>query len=137
MKPEKIDYKRMGDYFIVDGGGINHALIKVYAQIYIVNRHGVHKRYLSRSAAINKLAQIMATSVYQRHGLAIRKDDIYDSERNTWVCGDLRHDYIRCCKRAIRHIRRLLAKQREIDKWNEEYKKWVEMRDDLYKRKPK
>ncbi|EOU3097413.1 hypothetical protein ACNVFB_004233 [Yersinia enterocolitica] len=59
MKPEKIDYERMGNNFIVDDGGINRALIKVFAQIYIVNRHGVYKRYLSRSAAINKLAQVM------------------------------------------------------------------------------
>ncbi|HHL2712951.1 TPA: hypothetical protein ACQ39K_004586, partial [Yersinia enterocolitica] len=99
MKPEKIDDER-----IVNGGGISYALMKVEAQIYIVNRHGIYKRYLSRSAAINKLAQIMATSVYHRLGLAIREDDIYDSERNAWVRGDLLHDYIRCRERAIRHI---------------------------------
>ncbi|EKN3779742.1 hypothetical protein RSG63_004221 [Yersinia enterocolitica] len=137
MKPEKIDYERMGDNFIVDDGGINCALIKVFAQIYIVNRHGVYKRYLSRSAAINKLAHVMATYVYQRLGLPIREDDVYDTERKAWIRGDLLHKYIQCRERAKRHILRLLAEQREIDKWNEEHKRWVEMRDDLYKRKPK
>ncbi|HDL6674300.1 TPA: hypothetical protein PXJ49_003256 [Yersinia enterocolitica] len=136
MKPEKIDYERMGDNFIVDDGGINSALMKVEAQIYVVNRHGVYKRYLSRSAAINKLAQVMATSVYKRLGLAIREDDIYDTEREVWIRGDLLHDYIRCRERAIRHIRRLMAKQREVDKWDKEHQRWVEVRDELYKRKP-
>ncbi|CNI76874.1 hypothetical protein ACMVCI_003531 [Yersinia enterocolitica] len=136
MKPEKIDYERMGNNFIVDDGGINRALIKVFAQIYIVNRHGVYKRYLSRSAAINKLAQVMATYVYQRLGLPIREDDVYDTERKAWIRGDLLHDYIHCRERAVHHIRRLLAKQRKIDKWNKEYQRWVETRDELYKRKP-
>lgn len=136
MKPEKIDYERMGNNFIVDDGGINCALIKVFAQIYVVNRHGVYKRYLSRSAAINKLAQVMATSVYQRLGLPIHEDDVYDTERKAWIRGYLLHDYIHCRERAIRHIRRLLAKQRKIDKWNKEYQRWVETRDELYKRKP-
>ncbi|HEN3337926.1 TPA: hypothetical protein ACJ2X1_004361 [Yersinia enterocolitica] len=136
MKPEKIDCERMGDNFIVDDGGINCALIKVFAQIYIVNRHGVYNRYLSRSAAINKLAQVMATYVYQRLGLPIREDDVYDTERKAWIRGDLLHDYIQCRERAVRHIRRLLAKQRKIDKWNKEYQRWVETRDELYKRKP-
>lgn len=136
MKPEKIDYERMGDNFIVDDGGINRALIKVFAQIYIVNRHGVYKRYLSRSAAINKLAQVMATYVYQRLGLPIREDDVYDTERKAWIRGDLLHDYIQCRERAVRHIRRLLAKQRETLKWQKKYEKWSSQHIELMKTKP-
>lgn len=128
MKPEKIDYERMGD-----GGGINHALMKVEAQIYVVNRHGIYKRYLSRSAAINKLAQVMATSVYQRLGLLIREDDIYDNERKAWIRGDLLHDYIRCRERAIRHIRRLLAKQREVLKQEARKEKQADILIEKYK----
>ncbi|CNI72459.1 Uncharacterised protein [Yersinia pekkanenii] len=136
MKPEKIDYGQISEYFIINDGGINSALMKVEAQIYVVNRHGVYKRYLSRSAAINKLAQVMATSVYKRLGLAIREDDIYDAERKAWIRGNLLHDYIRCRERAIRHILRLMAKQREVDKWDKEHQRWIEVRDELYKRKP-
>ncbi|MDN0128343.1 hypothetical protein [Yersinia massiliensis] len=136
MKPEKIDYERMGDNFIVDDGGINRALIKVFAQIYIVNRHGVYKRYLSRSAAINKLAQVMATYVYQRLELPIREDDVYDTERKAWIRGDLLHDYIQCRERAVRHIRRLLAKQRETLKWQKKYEKWSSQHIELMKTKP-
>lgn len=136
MKPEKIDYERMGDNFIVDDGGINCALIKVFAQIYIVNRHGVYKRYLSRSAAINKLAQVMATYVYQRLGLPIREDDVYDTERKAWIRGDLLHKYIQCRERAKRHILRLLAKQREMLKWQKKYERWSSQHIELMKTKP-
>ncbi|WP_432321988.1 hypothetical protein [Yersinia enterocolitica] len=133
MKAEKIDYERMGDSFIVDDGGINHALTKVFAQIYVVNRHGVYKRYLSRSAAINKLAQVLATSIYQRLGLPIREDDVYDTERKAWIRGDLLHDYIRCRERANHHIRRLMAKQREILKQEAKKEKQTDILTEKYK----
>ncbi|CNI37402.1 hypothetical protein [Yersinia pekkanenii] len=127
MKPEKIDYGQISEYFIINDGGINSALMKVEAQIYVVNRHGIYKRYLSRRAAINKLAQVMATSVYKRLGLAIREDDIYDIERKAWIRGNLLHDYIRCRERAIRHILRLMAKQRETLKLNTKKEKQTDI----------
>lgn len=136
MKFEKIDFDRLGDDHIVDDGGIKEAMRKIYKPVYEVRRHGVHKRYLSRSAAVDNLAQIMATHVYKTLGKNIREPGRYDNENYSWTRGELTFEY-RCCRnRAKRRILRLLAKIREIEAWDKEHQKWVEKREELYSRKP-
>ncbi|QDL31284.1 hypothetical protein EGO53_05595 [Serratia liquefaciens] len=136
MNPDKIDYERLGDDYIADNGGIEDAFRKIDMPIYVIYRHGAYKRYLSRSAAINNLARVMATKVFQIMNFRIRERDRYDAERQVWITGDLLPNYVKCCERAKRRILRLLAKQREKEKWDKEYRQWVEKRDELYSRKP-
>lgn len=140
MLMSKIDYAKMGKDFIPDHGGIEDALTKTEATIYVVYRHETYKRYLSRSAAIDCLARVTATQVYNRQQLRIREPSIFNAESNTWSLGELTDSYIRCRERAKRRILRLLAKRRAIDEWDRDYKKWInkceKSRDELYSRKP-
>lgn len=136
MLMNKIDYAKMGEDYMPDHGGIEDALTKTEATIYVIFRHGTCKRYLSRSAAIDCLARVTATEVYNRQQLRIREPSIFNAESNTWSLGELTDSYIRCRERAKRRILRLLAKKRENEKWDKEYRQWVEKRDELYSRKP-
>lgn len=136
MNPDKIDYERMGEDYFPDHGGIECGLRKIDMPVYVIFRHGFHKRYLSRSAAINNLARVMATKVFQIMNFRIRERDRYDAERQVWITGDLLPKYVKCCERAKRRILRLLAKQREKEKWQREYDEWTSKHDDLMKRRP-
>ncbi|WP_430306739.1 hypothetical protein [Serratia sarumanii] len=136
MLMNKIDYAKMGDNYLPDHGGIEDAITKTQATIYVVYRHGVHKRYLSRSAAIDCLARVTATQVYKRQQLRIREPSIYNAESDSWSLGELTDGYIRCRERAKRRILLLLSKQREKEKWQREYDEWAAKHDDLMKRRP-
>lgn len=140
MNPEKIDYERLGDDYIADNGGIEDAFRKIDMPVYVIYRHGAYKRYLSRSAAIDCLARVMATKVYQLMNYRIREKDRYDAERQVWITGELLPNYIKCRERAKRRILRLLAKKREIDNWDKDYQKWInkcqKSREELFSRKP-
>lgn len=131
-----IDYARMGENYIADDGGIESAFHKIDMPVYVICRHGVYKRCLSRSAAVGNLARIMASEVYRRQGLQIRHDPIFDPQKNAWVLGGLTDEYCSCRERAKRRILRLLAKRREIDKWQKEYDAWASKHDELMKRRP-
>ncbi len=136
----KIDFQKMGDDYMPDHGGIEDALMKTEATIYVVYRHNVYKRYLSRSAAIDCLARVTATQVFNRQQLRIREPSIYNAESDSWSLGELTDGYIRCRERAKRRILRLIAKKRAIDNWDRDYKKWIDncqrTRDELFSRKP-
>ncbi|WP_426784531.1 hypothetical protein [Serratia sp. 2C06] len=136
----KIDYAKMGENYLPDHGGIEDAITKTQATIYVVYRHGVHKRYLSRSAAIDCLARVTAAQVYNRQQLRIREPSTFNEEVNAWSLGELTDGYIRCRERAKRRILRLIAKKRAIDNWDRDYKKWIDncqrTRDELFSRKP-
>ena len=136
MLMNKIDYAKMGENYMPDHGGIEDAITKTQATIYVVYRHGVHKRYLSRSAAIDCLARVTVTQVYKRQQLRIREPSIYNAESDSWSLGELTDGYIRCRERAKRRILLLLSKQREKEKWQREYDEWASKHDDLMKRRP-
>lgn len=136
MKPEKIDYERLGDDYIADNGGIEDAFRKIDMPVYVIYRHGAYKRYLSRSAAIDCLARVMATKVFQLMNFRIREKDRYDAERQVWITGELLPNYVKCRERAKRRILLLLSKQREKEKWQREYDEWAAKHDDLMKRRP-
>jgi len=140
MKPEKIDYERLGNDYIADNGGIEDAFRKIDMPVYVIYRHGVYKRYLSRSAAIDNLARIMTTHVFNKLDFPVRHEPAFDPHKNAWIIGGLTKEYFDCMARAKRRILRLLVKKREIDKWNADYGKWMEKyqasRDKLFSRKP-
>lgn len=136
MNPNKIDYERLGDDYIVDNGGIEDAFRKIDMPVYVIYRHGVYKRYLSRSAAIERLARVMASHVFNSLTLPIRHDSVFEPQKNAWVLGGRTEEYFNCKERAKRRILRLLAKKREKEKWQREYDEWASKHDDLMKRRP-
>ena len=132
----KIDFEKMGDDYMPNHGGIEDAFRKIDMPVYVIYRHGVYKRYLSRSAAIERLARVMASHVYNMQQLHTRECSTYDEEREARVLGELTPRYILCCQRAKRRILLLLSKQREKEKWQREYDEWASKHDDLMKRRP-
>jgi hypothetical protein len=136
MNPEKIDYERLGDDYIADNGGIEDAFRKIDMPVYVIYRHGVYKRYLSRSAAIERLARVMASRVFRVLDLPVRYDSIFDPQKNAWLLGGRTEQYFNCKDRAKRRILRLLAKKREKEKWQREYDDWASKHDELMKRRP-
>lgn len=104
--------------------------------VYVIYRHGVYKRYLSRSAAIERLARVMASRVFRVLDLPVRYDSIFDPQKNAWLLGGRTEQYFNCKDRAKRRILRLLAKKREKEKWQREYDDWASKHDELMKRRP-
>ncbi|MCC8414812.1 hypothetical protein GPY51_22805 [Photorhabdus laumondii subsp. laumondii] len=118
MKPKKIDYSRFYADGIISGSGIDDAFSVHTLPAYVVSRHGRSYKRQSRSSAINKLAHIMTQKVFSRAG----RDTNYPvrpmvGENNVvnWTAGESLPEYIECHNRAVRRIRLLLKRRKEID----------------------
>ncbi|MCC8386165.1 hypothetical protein [Photorhabdus laumondii] len=118
MKPKKIDYSRFYADGIISGSGIDDAFSIHTLPVYVVSRHGRSYKRQSRSSAINKLAHIMTQKVFSRAG----RDTNYPvrpmvGENNVvnWTAGESLPEYIECHNRAVRRIRLLLKRRKEID----------------------
>ncbi|ECT1022387.1 hypothetical protein DPO11_20450 [Salmonella enterica] len=103
--------------------------------VYLVNRHGNIRRCFSRERALFHLAKFMVTRTFRRSGLRLRYPNIRISP-GVEQLGDLTADYHFAHERCVRRLRRLLARKREIQKWNEKYDAWVAQREELMKQKP-
>ena len=92
---------------------------------YVINRHGRQYKCFSRNTAINKLAHIMTQKAFD----LIKKPSRLPDERvqmDGYIAhrrGEVLPEYWRCHKRAVRRIRLLLNKNREIEKWEEKHAK--------------
>ncbi|AKJ41525.1 hypothetical protein [Pragia fontium] len=92
---------------------------------YIVERHGRQYKCFSRNAAINKLAHIMTQKAFN----SIRKPSRAPEtpiQLEGYVVhqrGETLPEYWACHKRAVRRIRLILNKKREIEKWEENHTK--------------
>ncbi|MGV8002859.1 hypothetical protein QPK14_12315 [Photorhabdus temperata subsp. temperata] len=124
MKLEKIDYSRFDDDELISDSGIDDAFSIHTLPVYVVSRHGRSYKRQSRSSAINKLAHIMTQKVFSRAG----RDTNYPaqpviSENNVvnWTAGELLPEYIECHNRAVRRIRLLLKRRKEIDVLRKKY----------------
>ncbi|MCT8350122.1 hypothetical protein LGZ99_23730 [Photorhabdus temperata] len=124
MKLEKIDYSRFDDDELISDSGIDDAFSIHTLPVYVVSRHGRYCKRWSRDSAINKLAHIMTQKVFSRAG----RDTNYPvqpviSEDNVvnWTIGELLPEYISCQKRAVRRIRLLLKRRKEMDELRKKY----------------
>ncbi|WP_350305552.1 hypothetical protein [Photorhabdus viridis] len=118
MKPKKIDYSRFDDDEPISDSAIENAFGVKSLPVYVVNRHGHYYKRFSRDSAINKLAHIMTQKVFSRAGRQTNypvRPIIGEDNEVRWKIGELLPDYIQCHKRAIRRIRLLLRRQKEID----------------------
>lgn len=140
MKIEKLDPARFEDWELdlIDDGGIEVAFQLKPEPVYFVMRHGRRKKCLSRETAINRLAHFMTEKVFKRAGVSSRIGDKYTQVDGCiqWDRGEPSPDYIAAHMRCVRRIRRLLAKQREILKWQKKYEKWSSQHFELLKTKP-
>ncbi len=143
MKIEKVDPARFEEweFDLIDDGGIEIAFQLRPEPVYFVMRHGRRKKCFSRTAAINNLAHFMTQKVFNRLKKASSRPDekvIIDEATGAtaWKKGETLPVYWDCHSRAVRRIRRLLAKQREILKWQKKYEKLSSQHIELMKTKP-
>jgi hypothetical protein len=118
--------------------GIDAAFSRPLRPVYIVVRHGYRKRCLSRSAALNNLAHYMTTYAFHLVGRRTHYPDtpverdgvtVYEAGRNT-LC------YLSAHRRCVRRIRRLLARKREIQQWQEKHDALTDQYREFMKTKP-
>lgn len=124
MKLEKIDYSRFYSDGIISGSGIDDAFSIHTLPVYVVSRHGRSYKRWSRSNAINKLAHIMTQKVFSRAGRATNypaQPIIGENNVVNWTTGELLPEYISCQKRAVRRIRLLLKRRKEMDELRKKY----------------
>ncbi|MBS9438648.1 hypothetical protein EAE91_16290 [Photorhabdus noenieputensis] len=123
MKLEKIDYSCFDDEFISDRD-IDDAFSIHTLPVYVVSRHDRSYKRWSRSNTINKLAHIMTEKVFKRAGRETNylvQPIISEDNSVHWKIGELLPEYISCQKRAVRRIRLLLKRRKEIDVLRKKY----------------
>ncbi|EDW1774913.1 hypothetical protein S884_005071, partial [Salmonella enterica subsp. diarizonae] len=69
--------------------------------------------------------------VEQDHG-----EQVWRRGEQVWRRGETTDAYHRAHQRTIRRLRLILARKREIQKWNEKYDEWAVRWDELMKQKP-
>lgn len=118
--------------------GIDAAFSRPLRPVYIVTRHGYRKRCLSRSAALNNLAHYMTTHVFRLVGIRTHHPDIPVQSDGVTVhqLGQPTECYLSAHARCIRRIRRLLARKREIQQWQEKHDALTEQYREFMKTKP-
>lgn len=141
MKLDKIDQSRFTEYEIcmIDDGGIEVGIQLKQSPIYVAERHGRRKKCFSRDTAIRYMAFYMTDKVFKRAGILSRVGETYTTLEDGRIAhnrGEHTIDYIIAHSRCMRRIRRLLAKQREILKWQKKYEKWSNQHIELMKTKP-
>lgn len=118
--------------------GIDAAFSRPLRPVYIVTRHGSHKRCLSRSAALNNLAHYMTTHVFHLVGSETHHPDMPVQRDGLIVhqLGQPTEFYLSAHVRCVRRIRRLLARKREIQQWQEKHDALTEQYREFMKTKP-
>lgn len=107
--------------------------------LYAAIRHRRMKRCFSRDTAIRWLAHFLTSHSFTRSGLKQRHPDFLveqDHGEQVWRRGETTDAYHRAHQRTIRRLRLILARKREIQKWNEKYDEWAVRWDELMKQKP-
>lgn len=107
--------------------------------LFVAMRHGRMKRCFGRDTAIRWLAHFLTSHSFTRSGLKQRHPDFLveqDHGEQVWRRGETTDAYHRAHQRTIRRLRLILARKREIQKWNEKYDEWAVRWDELMKQKP-
>lgn len=137
MNIEKINYSHFGENKFTADFGIDNAFQLIDLPVFVVARHGRHKKCFSRDTAINRLAHFMAEKVYSRAGISSRYPDIRidRDDKIVWKRGDVLPRYLAAHMRCERRIRRLIAKKnkqkRDAERWNKKFSLWAEKHEAL------
>lgn len=98
---------------------------QVEAPVYIVTRHGRRRRFLSRSAAINNLVHFMVTGTFDKAGIPTHSEtrQAWNESLGAMVHkrGELTEQYWNAHHRTYRRLQKLMARRREIAKWQKGY----------------
>ena len=101
------------------------AFCQVEAPVYIVTRHGRRRRFLSRSAALNNLVHFMVTGTFDKAGIPTHAEmrQVWNENVGALVHkqGELTERYWNAHHRTYRRVQKLMARRREIAKWQRNY----------------
>lgn len=117
---------------------VNSAFQTVASQVYVVTRHGRCRRFLSRSAALNNLVHFMVTGTFDKAGQPTHEASTpaiingHMAERR----GELTERYWVAYHRTYRRMMKLLARQREIYKWQQKHEQVKQQYADFPSNKP-
>lgn len=121
---------------------IDQAFERKPLPVYVVSRHGYAKRCLSRETALLYLARFITIKVFERAQLPVEVPPIREEapEGYVWVQQGWTDEFRRARARCVRRLRKLLARKREIQNWNERWKRmhdrYIKERDELQAIKP-
>lgn len=107
--------------------------------LYVAMRHGRMKRCFSRDTAIRYLAFFMTSRAFSRSGFRERHPDTlvdHPEHGEVWQRGAVTREYELAHWRTIRRIRQLLARKREIVKWQKNYDAATQQIAQLLSEKP-
>ncbi|MCK0552544.1 hypothetical protein KFO32_05565 [Pantoea ananatis] len=106
--------------------------------VYVVTRHGRRRRFLSRSAAINNLVHFMVAGTFDKAGVPTHEPTQRVLHEGVYVNqhGSLTEGYWNAHHRTHRRVMKLLARQRDIARWQKEYDAAASSVAHLLSRKP-
>lgn len=117
---------------------IDTAFVSAKSPVFIVERHGRRRRFLSRSAALNNLIHFMVTGTFDKAGIPTHEPSTpaiingHKAERR----GELTEQYWNAFHRTYRRVMKLLAHQREIVKWHKKLDALKSQHAELLSNKP-
>ncbi|MFI7783474.1 hypothetical protein EN46_06710 [Citrobacter amalonaticus] len=106
--------------------------------VYFVERHRRTKKCFSRSSAINRLIHFMVQHVFDKCEIPTH-EGAYEREVDGVIHfsrGELTGRYWRAYNRTYYRVLRIMARKREIQKWNKKYDAWAVRWDELMKQRP-
>ncbi|TDT01650.1 hypothetical protein [Erwinia rhapontici] len=117
---------------------IDAAFIAVTSPVYVVTRHGRSRRFLSRSSALNNLVHFMVTGAFDKAGIPTNgpSTPVLINGHMAEKRGDLTEGYWNAYHRTYRRIMKLLARQRDIQKWHLKHEQVKQQYAELLSNKP-
>lgn len=130
----------MKNLTIIREDAIDDSFRTLRSSVYVVTRHGRRRRFLSRSAAMNNLVHFMVTGTFDKAGIPTHSET-----RQAWSetleamvhkRGELTEQYWNAHHRTHRRVQKLMARRREIAKWQKGYDKATSQIAQLLSQKP-
>lgn len=123
---------------VIKEDAIDECFRIVQSPVFVVSRHGGHKRCLSRSAAINNLSHYMVTKVFRLAEIPTNEacEPVYVNGVFAYKAGDHTEQYNSAHSRCSRRIRLILAKKREFKEWERRHETLKSQYAELLSNKP-
>ncbi len=119
-------------------GGLNVSFTLRETPVFFVTRHERYKKCFSRNTAINHLAHFMTHKVFECSGFVEREPDyrVFINGTEMWERGAVTEKYIAAQRRCQRRIRKIIRRQREIERWHQKHESIKRQYAELLSKKP-
>lgn len=110
---------------VIREDAIDESFRTLQSPVYVVTRHGRRRRFLSRSAALNNLVHFMVSGTFDKAGIPthIETRPAWSETLGAMVHkrGELTEQYWNAHHRTYRRVQKLIARRREVAKWQKDY----------------